>query len=396
MTKFLHRINNSCLYLLVFSATFEYWDPFKLSQVFSVAKMATIVYFISAVPFFRNHLNFNSLKRFFYPLVLYILAGIVSTSFNDQYVINIGDIFNLRIIQLIFLMFLIAGHVSSDKRILDTTLDAYVLSLFLMGLLNFFGIGDQFVHGRLYIFGENPNLTGMKTSLAFLIVTAKLIRNGFSIKRMIYSIILVIPILNLLILSGSRGGLLSLVAGVFVMMLLLKISWIKKVFLFLMGFVFSIYLFSYILLNDPTFGKRIESSIQKGETAGRGHLWESAYRILEDNFFLGVGASGLLPVMQKYSGRAIEPHNLFLEVWLTSGFLGFVFFLVFLLRLSKSLYIDYRTTKNVLFLIIFVVIIFNMSKSGGSIGFIFAWIFFALLIGSILINKNMNLKNLYK
>ena len=116
--------------------------------------------------------------------------------------------------------------------------------------------------------------------------------------------------------------------------------------------------------------------------------------MIEDNYFLGVGNSGLMPEMQKYSGIYTVPHNIFMEVWLTSGFLGFFFFMVFILRLLKGLYKEYQHTRNVLNLIIFLVILFNMSKSGGSIGFVFAWIFFGLLIASTLINKHKNQKYL--
>ncbi len=389
MIEFLKKVNKYCLYLLVFSATFEYWDPFHIAQSFSITRMTTIVYFLSSIPFFRGHLNFQNLKRYIWPLLFFILAGIVSSALNDIYVQDFSDVVNTRLLQLVILMILIAGHVSADKTVLKGALGTYVLSLFMMSTLNLlFGVGEIFSAGRLYIFGENPNLTGMKATVAILIIVANLIDKGFSVKRFVLSIILVLPILNLLVLTGSRGGLLSLFAGVLIMMLLIKVGFIKKMMLLFIGFCLSAYLFSYILLNDQEFGKRIESSISKGETGGRTHLWVSAYQIIEDNALFGVSTAGLMPMMRKYSGKYTQPHNVFLYVWLTSGVVGFFFFMVFIFRLIKSLYKEFKHTRNVLNLIIFVVILLNMSKSGGSIGFIFAWIFWALLIASILINEN--------
>jgi len=396
MVDFLRRVNKYCLFLLIFSATFEYWNPFHVSDSLSVARITTIIYFISSIPFLRQNLIYFKVKRYIIPLLLFILAGIVSSSLNDKYVIHFSEVINSRVIQLILLMILIISHVSTDKKVLRGSLISFVVSMCTLASLNlFFGVGENFMHNRHFIFGENPNLTGMKASLAILVITANLINKKYSIWRLIFSCLLALPIINLLIVSGSRGALLSLLVGLIVMMVLLKISWLKKVILFFIGVCFSIYLVAFILEHNKDFGQRIENSIAKGETAGRIHLWESAYRMIEDNYFLGVGSSGLMPEMQRYSGkRNTVPHNIFLEVWLTSGFLGFFFFMVFLFRLWGSLYKEYKLTGNVLNLIIFLVILFNMSKSGGSIGFIFAWIFFGLLIASTLINKRENQKYL--
>ncbi len=393
MKESLKNINNYCLYLLVFSASFEAWDPFNIASSFSVTRMVTIVYFISYVPFLRIYLKLEGFKRYLAPLVLFILAGIVSSSLNDKYVTNLSEIFNSRLIQLVLLMILIICHVSTDKKILRASLKAFVLSMCVLASLNlFFGAGEQMIGNRHFIFGESPNLTGMKATLAILVITANLIERKSSLWYIILSGLLMLPIINLLMVSGSRGALLSLLIGLFVMMVLINIGWLKKTILFFIATCLSIYLVAFILEHDRDFGQRIENSITKGETAGRSHLWESAYRMIEDNYFLGVGNSGLMPEMQKYSGKYTVPHNIFMEVWLTSGILGFFFFMIFISRLWISLYKEYRHTKNVLNLIIFLVILFNMSKSGGSIGFIFAWIFFALLIASTLINKRKNQK----
>lgn len=394
MNESLKNINNYCLYLLVFAASFEAWDPFNIASSFSIARMVTILYFISSLPFLRQNLNFFKLKRYVFPLVMFILASIVSSSLNDQHVNQFSDIFNSRLIQLVILMVFIVGHVSTDKRIFKGVLTAYVFSLFLMASLNLFlGVGENWKAGRLFIFGENPNLTGMKASLAILIVTAYLINDRFSVKKLIGGAVLALPIFNLLIISGSRGALLSMFLGVLVMFALIKVNWAKKMISIFAGVLLSVYLLVYIMQHNEDFGKRLESSFTSGETGGRSHLWKSALMAIEDNFFLGVGNSGLMPEMQRYSGiRNTVPHNIFLEVWLTSGFLGFFFFMVFISRLFKSLYKEYQYTGNVLNLIIFLVILFNMAKSGGSIGFIFAWIFFAFLIASTIINEPIDQK----
>ena len=91
--------------------------------------------------------------------------------------------------------------------------------------------------------------------------------------------------------------------------------------------------------------------------------------------------------MQFYSGKYIEPHNIFLYVWITAGLFGFIFFMIFVIRIISSLLSEYIQSRKILNLSIFLVILINISKSGGSIGFIMIWIFFAYFIASTFLNK---------
>ena len=199
------------------------------------------------------------------------------------------------------------------------------------------------------------------------------------------------PILNLLISTNSRGGLLTFFIGVFLIILLKKTNWFSKIGLLLLGLGFSTYLFIYIMDNDKDFKARIETTVNKGDTAGRTHLWDSAYRIIEDNMMFGVGNSGLLPSMKIYSGTYTEPHNVLLEVWLIYGFIGFIAFLLFLFRIIKQLLIVYKIKGEFIQLVLFFVVLLNMLKSGGAMTLIFAWIFFAIFISSIYYENNANL-----
>ena len=215
-----------------------------------------------------------------------------------------------------------------------------------------------------------------------------------SFKKKAFSLILTIPILYLLIESGSRGALLSLLIGLFIVILLGKMQAIKKIGMVLLSTLFSIGLFSFIYTNDVDFRNRIVNSIERGDTSGRTKLWEAAYRIIQDNFIFGVGNPGMMPTMRIYSGIYQQPHNLVLELWLTSGILGLIFFMTFLIRLGKDLTVSTRNFGHSLYMALFIVVLANMVKSGGSVGLIFAWIFFGILIGSIVINKKNHQKDI--
>ena len=392
---FLIKVNRVCLYIFIFSACFEYWDPFGFANTISIAKIGIIPYFISSLPFIKKDLTFSFISRYLSPLIIFILAGIMATVFNDQYANSIGDVINIRLLQLVLVMTLICAHINLDNKVLKGILNVYVAGMFIMAsMYMFFGIGEQYNGGRLFLFGENANQTGMKTTLALLLLIYGFINRDNSFKKKAFSLILTIPILYLLIESGSRGALLSLLIGLFIVILLGKMQAIKKIGMVLLSTLFSIGLFSFIYTNDVDFRNRIVNSIERGDTSGRTKLWEAAYRIIQDNFIFGVGNPGMMPTMRIYSGIYQQPHNLVLELWLTSGILGLIFFMTFLIRLGKDLTVSTRNFGHSLYMALFIVVLANMVKSGGSVGLIFAWIFFGILIGSIVINKKNHQKDI--
>ena len=166
-----------------------------------------------------------------------------------------------------------------------------------------------------------------------------------------------------------------------VLVLYMKISIWKKLLSLLAGIAFSVLFFNYIMQSNEAFKNRIVRTIETGDT-GRNELWAASFEIIADNPLLGVGHAGALPVMYKYSGRHMDPHNTFLYVLMITGIIGFIFFMTFIFRLGKNLYKKFKVSGHVLFLVIFIVILFNMSKAGGGIGSIFFWFFFSILIGA--------------
>lgn len=387
------KLYRYCLYLLIYGVCFEYWDPLGVASTLSIAKLSTIPYFLVSIFNLKHYFRLSFLKKFLVPLIFVIVSGFFSAVVNDIYITNVIEILDVRMLQLIFLMFLIISHIHYDKEILNRILWVYIFGIFTMAFLYVLGAGVGYNGGRLFLFGENANITGMKTSLAFIIVFHHLLYRKPNIKKITLFFLLGLPILNLLIASGSRGALLSVFVGIFFMAMVGNLSFIKKASFLILGICLAVFVFQYILENDKGFMIRIMNSVQKGETAGRNHLWNSAYMIVKDNVFFGVGNPGLLPSMYVYSGYYQEPHNLFLEMWLTTGIIGFASFLFFLLNITLELFKDFKKNKDVLFCILLVIVLLNMSKSGGGAGLIYAWIFFGVIIGSTVISRQKETEN---
>ncbi|AYN68446.1 O-antigen ligase domain-containing protein [Euzebyella marina] len=375
------KLNNYCLFILVFSVTFENWDPFQLGGSISVTYMASVIYIISWLPRLKKSFRIISVRQYLIPLILFTIIGVISTALNSSYAESIEGAYNERVITLIILMTLMVSHFYEDSTLVDKALNAYVVSISLLYFLFLIGIGSDFKGGRLLLFGENPNSIGVKVVIAFLICVSRLITEKFDWKKLLLYSVAIISCLNLIILSGSRGALVSVFISLALLVLFMRINILKKMIFFLIGISFSVLFMTMIMKSNPVFKERILRTIESGDT-GRSDLWQSSLLIIEDNLFFGVGLAGALPEMLRYTGRLIDPHNVFLYVLMTTGVFGLLFYLIFILRLSKNLYQKFRQNGEVVYMVMLAVVVFNMGKTGGAISKIFFWFFFAVLIGS--------------
>lgn len=391
MNKLLQNINNFALLLFVFGVNFENWDPFGLQGVFSIAKMSAIVYIVSWVPFL-NRIKLKPLKQFLIPLLVYMMIEFLSSAINNIYAANILGTFNFKLVQLLILLTLIISHIYHNNAILKWVLYSFIANVLLLSVLSALGIGYEVIEaqdgGRLEMFGENPNMIGMKASFAAIMLFYFI----FNTKKLWSKMLLVLPLLliiSMLIATASRGALLSIFAGLGIMVMIQKTTALRKIVLFSIGIAVSTWLFNYIMTTNENFAMRMNVFLEEGNT-GRNDLWEGAYSIIMDNLVIGVGRPGALPVMQQYIGRAMDPHNVFLYVLMTTGLIGFVFFMTFINRLAIRLFKDFKQTNNAMYLVLLAILLFNMAKAGGFINKTFLWFFFAVLIGSTVYTKQIN------
>ena len=385
--EFLRKINNSILYLLIFSITFENWDPLNTSGSLSVAFIISILYISSWVPFFRSGLNLFIFKKYISLLILFILIGFVSTAFNSEHLIELSQAYNFRVLTLIILMYLITNHFYNQPELIEKGVNVYLIGIVLMFLLFSLGIGVSYEQDRLLIFKENPNIIGVKAVLAFVIVMGKLFSKSIKFKQFLNPIILVLPAAIILIFAtGSRGAFLSIFIGFVFILFFKKMPILKKVIFVIIGIVFAGLTYNYALENNKILQERLTKSVQSGDT--REVLWEGAIKIFENNPLIGVGFTNLFPEMYKHSGFFLYPHNVFLYVLATTGIIGFIFYMFFILRVFIGLYKSYQLTRNVTYLVLFLMIVVNLMKVGGGINMMLFWFFFALLLGSALVVNN--------
>jgi hypothetical protein len=214
--KLFHKINNFALIAFVFGVNFEYWDPFGLQGVFSIAKMTAIIYIASWAPNLKT-IDLRPLKYFLIPLIIYLLIEFFASALNTVYAAGVSDTFNFKLIQLLLLLVLIVSHIINEPKAVKWILNAFIASVLFLSVLSMVGLGVALdltaSNGRLIMFGENPNMIGMKAAFVANILFYYIINAKDNAYRLFY-LGLLIPISVMLIAAASRGAFLSIFLGV--------------------------------------------------------------------------------------------------------------------------------------------------------------------------------------
>jgi len=93
----------------------------------------------------------------------------------------------------------------------------------------------------------------------------------------------------------------------------------------------------------------------RSSLASRTMIWKAAFRILDDEWLIGIGPAGFQSrylAYQKYFPPYLEwavphPHNLFLFIWLSSGIVGIVGFLGVIFFWAKKAISSFRKNRTI-------------------------------------------------
>jgi O-antigen ligase len=265
--------------------------------------------------------------------VVYTFISIFwSTNFQSSLQTAVGLI-QLLVISLVLTRF---DFYDEDKRIIEF---AWILVAFICLFLFFGGSGQQYAYGGrttivLSSGGADPNEFCAYFYMALAILVVRLFRNKPGLMTPLY-ISLVLVIFYCILMTGSRGGMLSALAVVVISWLFSKSISIKKIamltlFILLIYFVFQ-YLFVPNLPQSVLERLQFESMIEdKG--SGRTIIWEMA---LNDIF------SGTTRVIYGYGPFGVTfmrdtMHNHFLQALIDGGIIGLTLFLNFFFELTRK------------------------------------------------------------
>ncbi len=319
------------LYAMVFSIAFEL--PQRETLPFEVPTLVAVIFLATTA--LQPRVAYGRIPAalgwfFVYLYVLVLAAAVQRTAYGSE-VLK----FFLVLLQGALVLWS-ASNLMRNETVGRGVLTSLGLACGALALLSLAGVGRtahlQYTGGeRLTVFGQNANNTAMvlAAGLTALGGLAYALHPSWPRRRW-----LVWPLAGAIgaamIETGSRGGLVSLGAGLLVFMLGGRTGWLR-----LRNIAVGIIALGVLLwasYSSTLMRNRLELTAEKGNLAGRERIFPELLRMFREKPLIGWG-----PITNKYElGVRLheirfprrDAHNMVLEVLTSTGVLGTVPFLV--------------------------------------------------------------------
>ncbi len=265
----------------------------------------------------------------------------------------------------------------------------FIDAVFLLSVFNVLGLGVGYLDNRLSLFGMNPNIIGFFAIIAIIFLNKNYFSENEKKKSLKITILYSISILYMLFLTGSRGGIISLLLIIILTFYFKEKFFLKRVKYILLSLVVSLFLY-FIVINNELLNSRFFGSDEETDT-GRLLLWESVISIFKTNPIFGVGVFKYQHEIQSLNNdRIINTHNEFLTFLVYTGIIGLAIFIYFLYKLLRLSITKYKLLNDPTFIILFLILVFNLFKAGGLILSPLVWsIFCYILVYTTVNNKKV-------
>ena len=267
-------------------------------------------------------------------MLLFLAWGVVTTFFS---VSPARSILELLRISSFFVLFLLVFNTLETKADIRKLIRAW---FFIFGAVALYGIWQHFGEGvtRIYSVFSNPNGLGEFCFITAPLVVSLGVYEDERSRRIWYYLIFCLLALTLF-LTGSRASWLSTLVAVMAVGILVK----KRKLVFSALGLSALVAFAVVV--SPVLGSVFGQVTRlSGGLSFRPFLWVSAFDLIKDYPFLGVGLNALGEVLPQYSAVKIPAiyahlsgflksgavHNFYLQIVAQMGIAGLLLFLYFL------------------------------------------------------------------
>lgn len=334
-----------------------------------------IFYFYFLKKIFLNNFKFDitSMKKFFaiFLFISIFLLNLILLNFNEY---TMGYYFSFFVSQSLLAFLAGVFMLKSEKyNAFFRSFDIFNLLLTVIIFFNFLQSKGTYFVFRYFAAPSNRLLIGYTLGTLALYNIFKVLNCKFQIGRLI----LVFVQLYLLLTTGSRGPFIGFLF-VAVVMVIFKYK-IKSSILLLFMLLFFLILPNFLgtkvnslvnefvgglerITNTFNFSNPNEPLINWETTGERQQMYLKAIDLIKERPILGYGIGGF----EKNSNFGVYPHNMFLEITVSFGFVGLIaFLLLFFFFLKKGLIILYNNQLNsfIVYLILYEIIHLQVSGS---------------------------------
>ena len=280
----------------------------------------------------------SSAKSLFLSVIPLFLYFMISASWAPDPEFGLLKAYD-TFLTLSVLLVLGAWYRSTEAKVVHETFWLTIFSL--TGILVLCALASLST-GRLAVLGGGPNVFAR---LLFLFAASSL---GVSSRFRIFGLGCTVLAMALIVLSGSRGGMLAAAFGALTYVLVERSKFSSKV----VGIVVALFVGAIILVTP--FGQRVydaliyrvvELTFQEGYTSDRDVLFEEAIEIWQEKPVFGHGASGWAALQYAYSSTiSSHPHNILGEMLCEGGLVAAVLFLFVVWKFS---FLVFRHRKSI-------------------------------------------------
>jgi len=277
-----------------------------------------------------------------YLLVLWILAWIIATAFSTDHQASLGA-FKAWLIDplLVAGVMLIAIRTKAQVAIILRALATSGIIVAVAGIIQMFFYSETLQDGRLSsFFAPVANYAAMYLGPIIVLTVGGVLWKNLGRRWWAGVIIMSIA----LALTVSFGGYLAVGVG------LLFFLWRwpnKKTRLMVFGAgVVAATLGLFILAQTPYLAEKFNTT-DRSSSLVRTQIWRTSWQMIIEHPFVGIGPNAFESVYRATIPKLYfpplewlvsQPHQLYLALWLETGLLGLVTFLVFIAWWMKSLW----------------------------------------------------------
>jgi len=321
------------LYLFVLAIPFESIDLGFMTGALSIAKITGALFFGFCLKY--RPLCFPRPSRPVWWFAGYWLVNALYTFVLPKSMIR-EHIPNLITVAQLILFLWVGSTLMREEGILRNVTTAFLASCCALSVGNLLGlegfvdkIGDKYSGYRISALGYNLNELAALLGFA-LLMGVGLILDRSRWKRWKRSLLLatMLPLLILMVRTGSRGGLIAFVAAV--AWYLIPIGRRGRRFVAIVIGAAAVVGLVYMVMKDPTTLERFTKSVQEGDTAGRDVIFDRAEAMIQEKPVFGWGPIEYLYELGTRTGHyggQKDPHNLYLGLLCEVGIVGIAFFL---------------------------------------------------------------------
>ena len=239
-------------------------------------------------------------------------------------------------------------------------LNALIFSGFLLGIYTIYTFGAVLSSGGVgrlsmltYETGEaviSPLALAYSGAITILLSVYRIMYEKARGIKLLYYIVTIILSFTMFFLGATRGALLVVLLG---SLAFVYFGNLKRKLIFIVLFVIAIPFIIYgVELTGSAIFDRATSTIETGDASGRELLWAEAYQEFTEYPILG----GRIEVSGVY------PHNIFLEILMATGIVGFLLFVPILIILFRGGYLLLNNSKIHFYFIPMLIFIWGISQ----------------------------------